>query len=58
MAVHWVSARFALTVEAASTFKTSSNSIRLQGNNPEESEIHIRCRENLKSHHFHKLFVS
>jgi hypothetical protein len=37
----------ALTMEAASTSKTST---RLRRSNPEDSHLHTRRRENMKSH--------
>jgi hypothetical protein len=41
----------ALMMETASTSETSVNLYqKTRRNNPEDSHLHIRCRENLKSH--------
>jgi hypothetical protein len=57
MAVFWVVAprslvrTIALMVEAARNYETSVNFYRTtRRNNPEDNHLHIRRRENLKSH--------
>jgi hypothetical protein len=41
----------ALMMEAANTSETSVNFYQTtRHNNPEESHLHTRCRENIKSH--------
>jgi hypothetical protein len=41
-----------LVMEAASTFETLKTLYQTTRHNfPEDSRLHIRCRENLKSHH-------
>jgi hypothetical protein len=59
MAVFWVVLTasiiraIALTMEATSTSETSAHFYQTTGlNNPEDSHLHIRRRENLKSHFF------
>jgi hypothetical protein len=43
--------KIALMMEAASIFETSQNFCQTTlRNNPEDSHLHIRLRENLKSH--------
>jgi hypothetical protein len=44
----------ALMIEAVSTYETSVNFFQTTRRNiPEDSHLHIRRRENLKSHHRH-----
>jgi hypothetical protein len=51
MAVFWVVGLIALTIGAASTSETSVNFYQTtRRNNPENSHLHTRHRENLKSH--------
>jgi hypothetical protein len=51
MAVFWTVAPIALMLEAASTSETSVNFYQTtRRNNPEESHLHTRRCENLKSH--------
>jgi hypothetical protein len=53
MAVFWVIAQWAIALmtEAASTSETSINFYQTtRRNNPEDSHLHTRRRENLKSH--------
>jgi hypothetical protein len=55
MAVSWV---VALMMEAASTCETSINFYQTtQRNNPEDSHLNSRRRENLRSHQFSICFV-
>jgi hypothetical protein len=50
MAVFWVVGRFAMMMETASTSKTSVNVYQItRRNNPDDSHLHTRRSENLKS---------
>jgi hypothetical protein len=52
MAVFWVLAPCSVMAEAASTSETSVNLYQTtRRNNPEESYLHTRRRDNLKSHY-------
>jgi hypothetical protein len=53
MTALWVVARIALKMEAASISGTSINLYQTtRRNNPGDSHLYTRCRENLKSHHY------
>jgi hypothetical protein len=47
----------ALMMEAASTSETSINFCQTRRNIPEDSHLHTRHRENLKSHFVLKMYV-
>jgi hypothetical protein len=54
-----ISAIIVLTMEAASTSETFVNFYQTTRRyNPEDSHLHIRRRENLRSHNFHNILVS